>query len=67
MIFTPPAAIMDSVSQVLMLPAVLVLFATVPVEVMAVPVQGPVVPVFPVLPSVAHRAVFLRWTEQHRW
>jgi hypothetical protein len=58
---------MDSVSLVLMLPAVLVLFATVPVRVMVVPVRGPVVPVFPVLPLVAHRAVFLRWAEQHRW
>jgi hypothetical protein len=59
-------AIMDSVSLVLMLPAALVLFATVPVRVMVVPVRGPVVPVFPVLPLVAHWAVFLRWAEQHR-
>jgi hypothetical protein len=46
-------SITDSVSLVLTLPAVLVLLAT---RVLVVPVRGSVVPVFPVLPLVAHLA-----------
>ena len=45
----------DSVSLVLMLPVSPVLLAT---RVLVVPVRGPVVPVFPVLPLVAHLAGF---------
>jgi hypothetical protein len=46
-------SITDSVSLVLMLPVPPVLLAT---RVLVVPVPGPVVPVFPVLPLVAHLA-----------
>lgn len=63
MIVTAPAAIMDSesysVALVLMVPAALVLFATVPV-------LGAVVSEFPVLPLVVHRTVILRWVERDR-
>jgi hypothetical protein len=55
---------MDSVSLVLTLPVFPVLLAT---RVLVVSVRGSVVPVFPVLPLVAHLAVFLRWLERDRW
>src|SRR3984957_8912948 len=57
-------SITDSVSLVLTLPVSPVLLAT---RVLVVSVRGSVVPVFPVLPVVAHLAVFLRWLERDRW
>ena len=57
-------SITDSVSLVLTLPVSPVLLAT---RVLVVSVRGSVVPVFPVLPLVAHLAGLLRWLERDRW
>jgi hypothetical protein len=57
-------SITDSVSLVLTLPVSPVLLAS---RVLVVPVWGSVVPVFPVLPVVAHLAVVRRWLERDRW
>jgi hypothetical protein len=57
-------SIRDLVSLVLTLPVSPVLLAS---RVLVVPVWGSVVPVFPVLPVVAHLAVVPRWLKRDRW